>query len=1218
MPVLLPIFARNESSCVRSRMAGFYLSLILGCLPAFCDPADAAETPPISAGYYHWTGLYIGTNAGYGFGQLQTEAFFSDAGTGTPLFATSASPRLDGMLFGAQAGYNWQSGIWLIGVETDIAATNQRATTAYFCPSSSCNPTLGGFDATVGTWHYQNSDWFSTLRGRLGATVTPNALIYATGGAAVAGISHVGTIFGSSLIPLLDANGNPVLDGNGNPINTTTPAAAGLLTHTTKTGWVVGAGVETRLMGNWTGKIEYLHLDFGRDSIDATNPLNATPLAVSLNSRITDDIVRVGLNYRLASNGVAAPAYMTPTRTYKTPAEAVWNWTGLYLGINAGYGFGKSQTNALFSDAVMGTPLFATSSSSRLDGLIVGAQAGYNWQAGGWLFGLEADIQATNQHAGPTYVCPGAICNATITTVDTPVTVAHDYKLDWFATVRGRLGAAITPDLVIYGTGGVAFAGIWNVGTVLDSTVAVAPLFDINERTKAGWTAGAGIESHLGGNWTGKIEYLHLDFGSASAASANPLNATPLLLGLNTRITDDILRFGLNYRINPGATAASGDKTNNSGKSPKAKTPAEAVWTWTGLYIGGHVGYSRGWVSNTLVDSNPAISPTTSAPTFGSMYGGFQAGYNYLLPSRLVLGVEADVSFPNFFDNGLAAGLGTAAGTAVTDQVDYVATLRGRMGYAFGHWLVYATGGYARSQARLGETPGLLADQDRVLHSHTGWAAGMGAEVAIAADWTAKLEYLYYHFGDVAGTFPSGTSYKSSFDLQTVRLGLNRQLGWANPGSGGSWSSDSQLLASGNWNVHGQLTFIGQGYGQFHSPYFGDNSLFGGGQYKNTTSATAFIGMRPWAGTEIYVDPEWMQGNGLSDTFGLGGFPNGEAQKSGFPIPRMNIGRVFVRQTFGLGGEQETMEDGPNQLAGKQDISRITVTVGKFQVTDLFDNNAYSHDSRTSFLNWNLQCCGAYDWDMDKVGYTWGAAIDFNQKYWAFRVGYFLLPVLSNDNRFDTQITKHGETVAELELRYSLFSQPGKLRLMAWANVGNAGSYSEALAEPLDTPNYPDITLTRNTRINYGVVVNVEQAVTDRLGLFSRTSWNAGKTEMLGWTDCNESFSLGAVLKGKAWGRPDDKIGLAGVIDGLSPEARAYFAAGGNGILIGDGQLNYRREKIIEAYYAYKLNKWSVLTIDYQFITDPAYNADRGPVSFTPCGSMRSFSNRLGAGPCLD
>jgi len=282
---------------------------------------------------YHWTGVYLGINAGYGLGKSQTDALFSDASGGSPLFATGASSKLDGAIIGAQAGYNWQSGIWLIGLETDIDATTQRATTAYFCPGTSCNPTLAGFDATVGIWQRQKLDWFSTLRGRLGATVMPNALIYATGGAAVAGISHVGTIFGSSLAPLLDANGNPVLDGNGNPINTTASATAGLLTHTTKTGWVVGAGAETRLIGNWTAKIEYLHLDFGRDSIGAANPLNQTPLAVGLNSRITDDIVRIGLNYRLASNGVAAPVYMIPARSYRTPVEAVWNWTGLYIGM---------------------------------------------------------------------------------------------------------------------------------------------------------------------------------------------------------------------------------------------------------------------------------------------------------------------------------------------------------------------------------------------------------------------------------------------------------------------------------------------------------------------------------------------------------------------------------------------------------------------------------------------------------------------------------------------------------------------------------------------------------------------------------------------------------------------------------------------------------------------------------------------------------------------
>jgi high affinity Mn2+ porin len=234
---------------------------------------------------------------------------------------------------------------------------------------------------------------------------------------------------------------------------------------------------------------------------------------------------------------------------------------------------------------------------------------------------------------------------------------------------------------------------------------------------------------------------------------------------------------------------------------------------------------------------------------------------------------------------------------------------------------------------------------------------------------------------------------------------------------------------------------------------------------------------------------------------------------------------------------------------------------------------------------------------MDQISYTWGAFAELNQKYWALRAGYFLESTVSNVNSFDMNIPTRGQYLAELELRYSLLSEPGKLRLLGWFERANMGSYADALAMPVTTPNYPDITQTREVRTNYGFLVNVEQAITSDLGVFSRASWSPGLVEIMGWTDCDESLSFGTVLKGTAWGRPDDKIGVAGVVDGLSAEARAYFAAGGSGILIGDGQLNYHAEQIFEAYYAYSLNKWATLTIDYQFIADPAYNADRGPVS---------------------
>jgi high affinity Mn2+ porin len=628
----------------------------------------------------------------------------------------------------------------------------------------------------------------------------------------------------------------------------------------------------------------------------------------------------------------------------------------------------------------------------------------------------------------------------------------------------------------------------------------------------------------------------------------------------------------------------------------RVKAPPIAKVDWTGAYFGGTVGYGRGSAHTTFFDPNP--SPGNNS--FGSLFGGMQIGYNYMLPSRLVLGVEADVAFPSYLASDESVAFRTTPQTDVAHRTDAIGSFRSRVGYAFNHWFLYATAGFAWTRARFVQTPGLVNDEDKVLRLAGGWTAGLGAEVVVGRGWTAKLEYLYNQFSSMSAGFPSGTQYDSTFDIHMVRVGLNRQLQWldlpAKPGMPAKaprdmWSTDT------DWNIHGQITLIGQGYPSFRSPYQGDNSLSGAKQARNTSSGTIYMGVRPWEGGEFYINPEIMQGFGLSDVHGVGGIPNGEAQKSNFPMPRYNTARMFLRQTFGLGGEQETVEDGPNQLAGKRDISRITVTVGKFAIPDIFDQNAYANDPRTNFLNWNIYGGGSYDWNMDKLSWTWGAVVDFNQKDWAFRVGYTTMSVESNSNMFDTHIPDRGQYLAELELRYQLFSQPGRLRLFGWFSRGFMGSYADALAMPPTTPGFPDITLTRTIRTNYGFVVNVEQNVTDNIGVFSRVTWSPELVENMGWTDCGESFSLGTILNGTMWGRPNDRIGIGGVIEGLSPQARAYFAAGGLGISIGDGQLNYRTERILETYYAIGFDKWTTLTFDYQFFVNPGYNADRGPVS---------------------
>ena len=615
--------------------------------------------------------------------------------------------------------------------------------------------------------------------------------------------------------------------------------------------------------------------------------------------------------------------------------------------------------------------------------------------------------------------------------------------------------------------------------------------------------------------------------------------------------------------------------------APALDAQAALAFSWSGWNVGAEAGYSYGNSSNN---------------TFGRLDGGPHLGYNDVLSSRLLLGAEADIVFPDFFEDGAVSSRRTTQGSRVTENVDFVSTLRGRLGYASDRWVVYGTGGFAASQARFIESAASTNDQDHILRFRSGWSLGAGAELALAPGWAARVEYRYDRLGRAGVTFPSGTGVESKLDAHGFRLGLSRTLAWPGSHRHSGVSNTPAPAEHDRWNIHAQDTFVEQGYFHFSSPYEGANSLTGASQAKNTESATAFLGVRLWKGGELYFNPEIDQGFGLNDTHGVSAFPNGEAQKASFPMARFVVDRIIVRQTFGLGGERETIADGLNQLAGQPDISRITLVAGRLAVTDYFDGNAYANDPRTNFLNWNVYGAGAYDWTMDQLSWTWGALAELNQKHWAFRAGYFLLPTVSSVNTFDTHIPDRGEYAAEFEWRYALVSQPGKLRVFGWVNHGIMGSYADALALPVTTPNYPDITLTRQVRTNPGVVMSAEQAISTELGLFSRASWSPGQDEILGGTDCSESWSLGGILRGKVWGRPQDHVGLGGVVGGLSPVARAYFAAGGLGILIGDGRLDYRSEKALEAYYSSALWKWVTLSLDYQFVVNPGYNAARGPV----------------------
>jgi high affinity Mn2+ porin len=620
----------------------------------------------------------------------------------------------------------------------------------------------------------------------------------------------------------------------------------------------------------------------------------------------------------------------------------------------------------------------------------------------------------------------------------------------------------------------------------------------------------------------------------------------------------------------------------------------QQIYDWTGLYFGAHAGFGRGH-SNAVL-SDPSIATTSNA--FGGPIGGLQAGYNIQLPSRIVLGFEADVSFPNYIDgNSVISTLATAK-SYVVEQMDFSGSARGRLGYAPGPWMFYATGGLAFTGERYLNTPA-IGNDEKILKMRLGWAAGGGVEYAFAPHWSLRLEYLYSQFQNAGVQFDSGATHASTLNFQSLRVGLNRKIDW--PGGGSPLQLASLVDPESNrWEIHGQTTYLPQGYPGFRALYTGPNSLTPAPQTQATWSNSLFLNVRLWEGGEVYYNPELLQGFGLNDTVGVAGFPNGEAQKSNFPYPHYNTSRLFLRQTFGFGGEQEELASGPLQLANKVDVSRLTLQAGKFAVMDIFDGNAYAKDTRKDFINWSMWAPGAFDYSADKVGLTYGATAEFNQKQWALRAGYFLMVGTSNANNFDMRVFERGSYVLELETRYSLFSQPGKLRTIAWFNSAFSGSYRETLNNPALNL---DIAQTREGRIKYGYVFNLEQALTDDIGLFGRWSWNDGKTEIMAFTDIDASLSTGLSIKGARWGRPDDVIGVGGAINALSKDHRDFIAAGGLGVLIGDGALNYRRERIFETYYAYTLNKQITLTADYQFITNPAYNADRGPVSV--------FSGRL-------
>ena len=654
------------------------------------------------------------------------------------------------------------------------------------------------------------------------------------------------------------------------------------------------------------------------------------------------------------------------------------------------------------------------------------------------------------------------------------------------------------------------------------------------------------------------------------------------------------------------ANAAAGDL-------PTKAPPPSSSYDWTGYYFGAHFGDSFGLSHWSAAQADaPDISGSLNFPSgynifsgTGSYVLGLQAGYNFVAISHWLFGAEADISFPDYV-GGDQYFISAATGTAnYLEQVEFSGTVRGRVGYAFANTLFYATGGFAWSYDQLTRlqiagapvvgtaTPGTL--ENLYMVPRLGGAAGAGVEVGLTPSWAARLEYLYTDYASRGVSFPAGAQrFTSDLALQTVRVGLDYQLGHdsVDPDIFTKGISDLELdrLA-----LHGQTTFIEQYDAPFHSPYLGPHSL-DPNQGRESWDVMYFVGAKLWESAELWIDPEFDQGFGLSTTEGIAGFPSGASFKVGASVPYSRVERAFIRQSINLGGANEEVPADQNQFAGTHTTDRLVITIGKLSVSDIFDQNKYAQNPRKDFMNWALIDAGTFDYAADAWGYSYGTVAEWYQGDWTLRGGIFDLTTVPNGEDLDPHFAQF-QWLGEIERRYKLWSHLGKVAVTGFLSRARLGTYDDAIALAQLTGGPADIAAVRKYRSRPGLAANLEQKITSDLGVFARVGFADGSVEPDSYTDIDRTLAAGLSLKGTQWGRPQDTFALAGIVNSISKAHEAFLNDGGLGILVGDGTLpNPGLEQIIETYYLFPIYKWNT-AIDYQFVVNPAYNRDRGPVS---------------------
>jgi uncharacterized protein YfiM (DUF2279 family) len=419
-------------------------------------------------------------------------------------------------------------------------------------------------------------------------------------------------------------------------------------------------------------------------------------------------------------------------------------------------------------------------------------------------------------------------------------------------------------------------------------------------------------------------------------------------------------------------------------------------------------------------------------------------------------------------------------------------------------------------------------------------------------------------------------------------------------GDPGPVSEAPQLLAA-------QYTLIEQRQSALASPYQGPFSLHPDGDRQATHTIGFYGGWAPRSWAQLYLDAEKFMGAGVSDATGLGGLTNGDVVRQGVPglKKQFYIARLFTRLMVPLGGAASAVSRAQDQVAGTEAVRRLELKVGLLSVSDDFDRNAYANSARTQFLNWSLWNDTAWDFAGNTRGYTDGLVAAYVSRAWSLRYGLYRMPLYANGQTLETLLRAREQ---DLELTLAPPGGGPVMRLLAYRNTARMGDYAQALAVAAATGTLPNVAANdREGRHKTGYGLNLEQPLADGgdTGVFLRLGWQDGKTEDFVFTEVDRHASAGGQLSGAHWARGEDRLGVGVALEGLSDVHRDYLAAGGSGFLLGDGRLDYAREQILETYYRAqwdfacgRIALRAQLTPDFQYVRNPGFNQDRGPVRF--------------------